>query len=139
MRMSYEKLILKYKVDIMFFGHVHAYERNNPVADFQVGLAALSDRISHGLHGEVAELKGVRISASGITGKSNARLNATLAPGGGGRQICLVSSSFLAGVQTEAAAVINCLPLPVYKPLCMQSSAPLITTHGTCLNTRHLV
>jgi hypothetical protein len=36
-RASYEQLLLKYKVDLVFSGHTHAYERTKPVANYQVG------------------------------------------------------------------------------------------------------
>lgn len=38
MRSGYEPLMLKYGVDVMFFGHVHAYERTKPVYDYKVRL-----------------------------------------------------------------------------------------------------
>lgn len=36
MRQGYEPLMVKYGVDVMFFGHVHSYERTKPVVDYQV-------------------------------------------------------------------------------------------------------
>jgi hypothetical protein len=36
-RASYEQLLLKYKVDLVFSGHTHAYERTKPIANYQVG------------------------------------------------------------------------------------------------------
>lgn len=36
MRQSYEWIMTKYNVDIMLFGHVHAYERTKPVKDYKV-------------------------------------------------------------------------------------------------------
>ena len=38
MREMYEWLMIKYNVDLMFFGHVHAYERVKPIKDYQVSL-----------------------------------------------------------------------------------------------------
>jgi hypothetical protein len=35
-RESYEQLLLKYKVDMVFSGHTHAYERTKPIANYQV-------------------------------------------------------------------------------------------------------
>jgi hypothetical protein len=37
-RASYEQLLLKYKVDLVFSGHTHAYERTKPIANYQVGI-----------------------------------------------------------------------------------------------------
>lgn len=37
MRETYEWLLVKYGVDIVMSGHVHAYERTKPVRDYQVG------------------------------------------------------------------------------------------------------
>lgn len=36
-RKAYEPLLLKYQVDVMIHGHVHAYERTKPVAEYMVG------------------------------------------------------------------------------------------------------
>ncbi len=36
MRQLYEPLLVKYSVDIVFNGHVHAYERSKPVSDYAV-------------------------------------------------------------------------------------------------------
>lgn len=38
MRQAYEPLLFKYNVDIMFLGHVHAYERTKPVYNYTVSL-----------------------------------------------------------------------------------------------------
>ena len=35
-RQTYEPLWLQYGVDLLFSGHVHAYERSNPVANYSV-------------------------------------------------------------------------------------------------------
>ncbi len=39
MRQTYEGLMLQYKVDIQFHGHVHAYERKHPIANNTVRTA----------------------------------------------------------------------------------------------------
>eukprot|EP00775_Hariotina_reticulata_P006213 gene6212-6449_t len=36
MRQAYEPLLVQHGVDIMFFGHVHAYERTKPIVDYKV-------------------------------------------------------------------------------------------------------
>ncbi len=36
MRQSYEPLLYKYGVDVSFLGHVHGYERTNPVYNYTV-------------------------------------------------------------------------------------------------------
>jgi hypothetical protein len=36
MRAAMESLMLKYEVDVVFNGHVHAYERTHPVVDEKV-------------------------------------------------------------------------------------------------------
>lgn len=36
MRQSYEALLVKHQVDLIFHGHTHAYERMNPVVDYKV-------------------------------------------------------------------------------------------------------
>jgi hypothetical protein len=44
-RESYEQLLLKYKVDLVFSGHTHAYERTKPIANYQVRITTNSHEL----------------------------------------------------------------------------------------------
>ena len=48
-RLAIEPMLLKYNVDIMFFGHMHAYERTRAMANWRVSGDA-HDPCMHEMH-----------------------------------------------------------------------------------------
>ena len=66
----YEPLWLQYGVDLLLSGHVHAYERSNPVANYSAdpsGCAPVQLTVGDGGNHE-----GVRAAATCVTAQSEA-------------------------------------------------------------------
>jgi hypothetical protein len=72
-RQAYEPLLLQHSVDILFFGHVHAYERTKPVRDYQVDNGGCAPvHITIGDAGNIEGVAATFVSANSSAYCSNA-------------------------------------------------------------------